>query len=120
MGKALIVKPYWVDFLLKGEKTLEIRGSHTQIRGTIGVVKSGTGLIYGTVEVVESVALDDKTYEERRSEHRVPAPFEDIPYRQVCGWKVQNPILFQTPRPYHHKQGCVIWVNVPDELIKPE
>ena len=31
--KALVIKQPWVDYILNGKKTWEIRGSNTKIRG---------------------------------------------------------------------------------------
>jgi len=47
----LIIKPEWADLILSGKKTWEIRGSQTHIHGTIGIIKSGSGLIYGRVDL---------------------------------------------------------------------
>lgn len=50
--KGLIIKSKWADLILSGEKTWEIRGSQTHQRGRIGIIKSGTGKIFGSVELV--------------------------------------------------------------------
>ena len=52
--KGLIIKPYWANKILGEEKTLEIRISNSNIRGTIGIVISGTSKVWGTVELVDS------------------------------------------------------------------
>lgn len=41
----LIIKPKWADMVLSGFKPWEIRGSRTHKRGTIGIIKSGSGLV---------------------------------------------------------------------------
>jgi hypothetical protein len=43
MLRALVIRPYWIDLILKGKKTWEIRGSKTAIRGTITLIPSGSG-----------------------------------------------------------------------------
>ncbi|NYC91934.1 hypothetical protein B0I49_005584, partial [Clostridium beijerinckii] len=35
-----------------------------------------------------------------------------IPYKKLYGWILENPIIYNEPIPYEHKQGCVIWVNL--------
>ncbi|OAB30221.1 hypothetical protein PMSD_20775 [Paenibacillus macquariensis subsp. defensor] len=47
----LIIKPKWADLILSGKKTWEIRGSQTHIHRTIGIIKSGSGLIYRRVDL---------------------------------------------------------------------
>ena len=60
--KGLIIKAPWIDYILSGKKTWEIRGCNTKIRGEIALIQSGTGKIYGTVELVDSLELDLHTY----------------------------------------------------------
>ena len=42
--KGLMIKSPWIDKILAGEKTWEIRGYTTETRGTIALIKSGSGL----------------------------------------------------------------------------
>ncbi len=44
--KGLIIKEIWAKAILRGKKELEIRGSNTKIRGTIGIIASGTKKSY--------------------------------------------------------------------------
>ena len=48
-----MIRPHWIDLILKGTKTWEIRGSRTTARGTIGLIPSGSGTIVGVCEVVD-------------------------------------------------------------------
>ena len=51
----LIIKPEWIDKILSGKKTWEIRGNKTKIRGKIALIQSGTSEIYGTCELVDVI-----------------------------------------------------------------
>lgn len=114
--KGLIIKPKWADLILDGWKTMELRGSNTNIRGTIGIIKSGTSKIYGTVELVGCEKLNEVNYYRLCSNHQVrDVRFEDIPYKNLWGWILANPIRYKEPIEYEHKQGCVIWVNIESE-----
>jgi hypothetical protein len=53
--KGLIIKSPWIDKILAGEKTWEIRGSNTKIRGKISLIKSGSGMILGKADLVDCV-----------------------------------------------------------------
>lgn len=55
--KGLIIKPYWADLILNNEKTMELRGGRTKIRGTIGIIKSKTGQVYGEVDIIDCIPL---------------------------------------------------------------
>jgi len=110
--KGLIVKPKWADLILYRNKTIEIRGSKTNIRGKIGIIKSGSKKVYGTVELVDCIKLDKNLYKLLRDKHKVDCPFDKLPYKEPYGWCFKNAKPFKNPITYKHKQGCVIWVNL--------
>jgi hypothetical protein len=53
MLRGLLIKEPWIGKILKGLKKWEIRGSKTNIRGTIALIRSGSGLIVGTCDLVD-------------------------------------------------------------------
>lgn len=111
--KGLIIKPHWADLILAGVKTWEIRSSNTNIRGTVAIIKSGTGKIFGTVELVESGEIDVIDFSFNREKHRLSQEQEKgITYKNPHAWVLRNPIRFDEPIPYKHPQGAVIWVNL--------
>lgn len=112
--KGLIIKPCWADLILSGEKTVEIRGSNTKIRGTIGIIKSKSGSVFGTVDLYDSVFLTKELYEELRGSHRVGNSYEELLkiYPKPYGWCFKNTVKYDKPLKYNHKRGCVIWVNL--------
>ncbi len=67
--KGLIIKQPWIDLILDGEKPWEIRGRATTIRGTIALIKSGTGLVLGLVDVVDSLELTPDTFYQAEVQH---------------------------------------------------
>lgn len=113
--KGLIVKSPWIEKILSGEKTWEIRGRKTNIRGTVALIKSGTGMIYGTVDVLDCKELTIEEYRDKQEFHRIPHDmFPSLPYPKTYAWIFSNPVIFDNPKPYAHPQGAVIWVNLPD------
>ncbi len=60
--KGLIIKEAWIDLILDGRKTWEIRGRQTNKREKIGIIQSGTGTVIGTVDLVDCIALDNGMY----------------------------------------------------------
>src|SRR5690348_6834757 len=50
--RGLLVRDPYASQLLDGEKIWEIRGRSTHIRGPILIVKSGTGQLFGTADLV--------------------------------------------------------------------
>lgn len=110
--KGLIVKPKWADLILKGDKTLELRSSNTKIRGTIGIIKSKTGQVFGEVDIVDSIELTDDMFYELQDKHKVFCERDEISYKKIYAWVLENPKIYENPVSYTHKQGCVIWVNI--------
>lgn len=111
--KGLIVKEPWIDLILEGIKIWEIRGSHVHKREKIALIKSGTGMIYGTVEIADSIMLTSEQYHTSFKCHRIPdTKIKPLPYKKIYAWVLKNPVKFQNPIPYNHPQGAVIWVNL--------
>lgn len=49
--RALIVRQPWIDLILSGKKTWEMRGAKINVRGRIGLIEQGTGLIFGETKL---------------------------------------------------------------------
>ncbi|WP_368262909.1 ASCH domain-containing protein [Clostridium disporicum] len=113
--KGLIIKPYWADLILNNETTMELRGGRTKIRGTIGIIKSKTGQVYGEVDIIDCIPLSKEEFNQYRDKHKVTCTYEEIPYKTLYGWVLDNVKVYDKPIPYKHKQGCVIWVNIEEE-----
>lgn len=111
--KGLIIKSPWIEYILSGGKTWEIRGSNTKIRGKVYLIKSGSGYIYGTAEIIDCIELSLEQYQSAYNMHRLPLEFLDqLPYRHTYAWVLKNAKLLSKPLKYKHPQGAVIWVNI--------
>ena len=51
--KALIIADPWIGYLLDGTKTWEMRSSGAAHRGWLGLIRKGTGAIYGIARLVD-------------------------------------------------------------------
>lgn len=111
MNRALIIKQPWIDLILSGEKTWEMRSRPTNIRGRIGLIEQGTGLIVGEAELVdckESVTSFDIGYCDWK--HRIYDL--DLLEKWHIPWELQNAKRYEEPIPYKHPRGAVVWVNL--------
>jgi hypothetical protein len=113
--KGLIVKGQWLDLILDGKKTWEIRGSRTNVRGRIALIKSGTGLIFGTVELLgcTKLPLSQRNLDDTKLLHCID-DLSRIKDKKPYAWQMGFPIRFDKPIPYIHPKGAIIWVNLPD------
>ena len=117
INRAIIIKSPWIDYILQGLKCLEVRGSNTHVRGWVGVIKSGSGFVYGAVNINDSVKLNEKNFNSLKSSHMLYK--KDIDYNKLLdiynnpwGWSIADHKKFKTPVPYTHKKGCVIWCKI--------
>jgi hypothetical protein len=112
--RALVIRRPWVDKILDGEKTWEIRGSRPKARGQIGLIASGSGTVIGTCDLVDCVG--PLTAAEFRSNARQAGmrPNEATLgyYRQTFAWVMKNARRFERPVAYQHPSGAVIWVRL--------
>ena len=126
--KALSIRQPWVELILAGRKTIELRTWHTKYRGKIAIhaaQKMNTqhcktydldpdslvrGALAGTVELVEIIKLDETQYEALRDSHLSPKDWPGGLY----GWKFMQPIRLEQPIVMNGKQGLF---TVADDLI---
>ncbi|MCA1060358.1 ASCH domain-containing protein [Rossellomorea aquimaris] len=117
--KGLIIKSPWIEHILDGKKKWEIRGSNTKIRGTIALIKSGSGMVYGEVNLIDSKELTLKDYQESHEFHCVQSEnAQDLPYQKTYAWVLENPKIYPEPLSYKHPMGAVIWVNLSAQTIE--
>ena len=113
--KGLLVRKRWLDEILAGRKTWELRGTSTQNLGTIGLIESGTGLVVGTCELVDVVGpLSMADLRRNVSRHRVPIGLlrGKPPYKKTHAWVLRKARRLKEPIAYRHPQGAVIWVQL--------
>lgn len=117
--KALIIKRPWIDLILEGKKTIEVRGSKTNIRGQIALIASGTGQVIGTCQVDDSINIAEHSNiaeivmkscvdEKRLLEY----------YKKPNGWVLSNAKRLDKPVKYKHPMGAIIWVTLEDSVAE--
>ncbi len=112
MERALIIDSVWLDMILSGLKTWEMRTNNTKIRGKIGLIEKGTGLIVGEVELVDSLPpLDMDKYFDYTSKHGITRG-DKVPDKWRHPWVLRNAKRYAEPIKYKHPQGAVIWVKL--------
>jgi len=111
LERALIVRKPWIDLILSGQKTWEMRSRPTNVRGEIGLIEAGSGLVVGSVNVVDSAMfrLTKHGFYETLDKHRL-CNYDDTKWKYW--WELKNPKHFEMPIPYQHPRGAVVWVNI--------
>jgi hypothetical protein len=113
LDRLLIVAEPWASLLVDGDKTWELRTTSTKVRGSVGIASKGTGTIIGAVSLVD-VHGPFSSEEIGEYEHLHQVPDDDTSTysgpQGLYAWGVADAVRFETPVPYRHPQGAVIWV----------
>lgn len=103
--RIMVVKPEWMERILRGDKTMEVRA----MRACCGPVWLGReGKIYGRVTITGNCVMTEEEFRSRESEHRWPqhAP---VPYTRLCGLALASPERLPHPLPYWRPGGAIGW-----------
>ena len=116
--RGLLIREPWITYILDGRKTWEIRGGNCRIRGRIGLIRSGSGLVVGTAEIVDSKGpLSDEEMRANVSKHCIPPEALDgirKRYKNIYAWVLTNAKPLPKPLSYVHSKGAIKWVKIPD------
>jgi len=112
--KGLIIKEKWLNLILDGKKTWEIRNNTTTKIGTrIGLIKSGSGKVFGECNIIDSISLTKEILLKNIDKHYISKEsIDQITYKHPHAWVLSNVKKYISPIPYKHKNGSVIWVNI--------
>jgi hypothetical protein len=119
--KGLLIRSPWIEKILEGRKIWEIRGSNTNIRGRIGLIRSGTGLVIGTCDLVDVKGPLSITELRRHvRNHLIPLDWLSggLPYQNTYAWVLRDAKALPQPLPYNHPQGAVIWVKLAESVSR--
>lgn len=107
----LIIQRPWIDLILDGYKTLEIRGRHCKKENEriYLALSGGGGIVLGSVTFVTCHGpLTRSDWSARGESHCVAG--EALPYgSSTFAWELAKPARFKAPVPYLHKPGVVVW-----------
>ena len=117
--RALVVKRQWLDLILSGQKTWEIRGMATTRRSWVHFAQSQAGgQLVGRARLVDCIALggagkslSEAAFRKDFCRHRVPS-LSMVPYQRPHAWVFKEAERFEKPFAYEHRQGAVIWIDV--------
>jgi hypothetical protein len=117
--KALIIASPFIERILAGTKTWEMRSTATKQRGRVALVRKGSGLIVGTVDLTDSIGpfttaeMLDSTDRHGIEPARILSGLID---KWKHAWVLSNVITLQRPVSYQHPAGAVIWVSLTDSV----
>lgn len=110
-SKSLIIRKEYLDLFFYSGKIWELRTTKTKIKGIVGFIESGSGLIVGCGNLITSHCLSTPTLVQFSQYHQVKNI--ELLKRWNCPWVFNDIKKFDVAIPYDHPQGAVIWVNHP-------
>lgn len=119
--KGLIIADPWIGYILDGSKTWEMRSSGASHRGWFGLIRKGTGAVYGVARLDDvGVPLSPAEMVASIDRHRIPESM--IRFGEVAKWntpwKLADVRRLARPVPYRHKSGAVTWVELDTTAIE--
>lgn len=115
MAKGLIIKPVWLDKIFEQGKCWEMRSSMTKHRGKTYLIASGSGVITGECNIVDAFPITENDAMLNKKCHQV----DDLSLLKKWrfAWVLKDVVKYNTPIPYTHPQGAVIWVNLTNGIV---
>ena len=110
----LIIKKKWLNLIVSGKKTIEIRGSNTKKQNeTIYLLESGTHRVVATAVISSTYPISYSNWTDERDKHCVYITYADIRkrYKTPYAWVLSKIAPIEDIWHYEHPQGAVIWVK---------
>ena len=121
VSKALVVRPPWIEKILRRQKTWELWSRRTKARGPIGLIESRSGMVVGICDVVDVVGPLSLAARRRTVRyHKVPPTqlSKPRPYKKTYAWVLRHARRLHPPVPYVHASGAVIWVRLQSSVSR--
>ena len=101
--RILVLKWHWLQLILSGTKTIEIRGvAFKRGRYFLGFKKN----VYGWIEFGDPARIaDQKQWVALRHRHCVPT--HEMPYKKTFGCPILRVQRLSEPVPYSHPKGAI-------------
>lgn len=105
----LVIKPYWLDKILTGAKTLELRSNscRSKIGLNIWLAASGTSSVCAKAMIAECRVINSQ--EELNALRPEHCYVGNLPYHPTYAWKLVNVACCPQPIAIHRKRGSVVW-----------
>lgn len=116
----LIIKSPYIDHILEGKKTWEMRSTATQIRGRIALIRKGSGHVVGVANLVDVHGpLSEDELLRNSEKHLIPDAIVQSgeAAKWDTAWVLRDVEVLDNPVPYRHRSGAVIWVVLDDCVV---
>lgn len=117
--RGIVIKSPWIEMILDGRKVWEIRSRATAVRERIALIRSRSGQIFGSADLVacHGPFTREKLVLERDKHCVPPERMAEVDYAAFYAWELRDVHRLKTPVRYQHPSGAVIWVTLTDHNI---
>lgn len=117
--KGLVIREPWIDLILSGRKTWEMRSQQIGYRGWIGLIRKGSGRVEGVARLVDvgrPLSADEMVATFDR--HRIPEAMirGGEVARWTTPWKLAEVQVLRRPVPYRHPNGAITLFSLAPEV----
>jgi len=115
----LVIKPLWIERIMNVSKVWAIRGTRTNTRGRIALVRGSAGQIVGTCEIVDCIGPMSPV-ELRAAAEKQQAPAEMLMASagtKAFAWVLSDVKALAEPISYEPAAGSRIWVKLTPENV---
>ena len=116
VNSVLLIKPQYLNLILSNEKSIEIRSCSckSKVGDTIGLAYCGPLYRNKIKQIVATVMITScckyENYEEYAEDNRKHLYISNsLPYKRTYGWSFVDLKILDTPLPFEHKRGAIIW-----------
>ncbi len=114
---AIPIKPPWIDMILIGVKTWEIRTKNTKKIGPVALIRSGSGTVVATSTLSEVVIITPSIA--RSNARRMGMSVaEALSCVGEYAWVLEDVVSLKNPVPYKHPYGAITWVTLDEPTTK--
>lgn len=108
---AIPIRSPFIDEILAGTKTWEIRSKFTKKIGPVALIRSGSGTVVGLAEIVEVIEITPQLA--KKNYRLMGIDLQDAySYTGLYAWVLGNVVKLKQPVPYKHPSGAITWVTL--------
>lgn len=114
---AIPIREPWIDMILDGVKTWEIRSKFTKKIGPVALIRSKSLTVVGTAKLSKVIEIT-ASLGRANARKMGMTPSEGADCEGLYAWVLEDVVKFKTPVPYKHPSGAVTWVSLDEPTTK--
>ena len=114
---AIPIREPWIDMILAGKKTWEIRSKFTKKIGPVALIRSKSGTVVATANLAKVIELNSDICSKNARKMGMSVD-EALDCFGDYAWVLEDVITFKEPVPYIHPSGAVTWVTLDQPTTK--